>query len=186
MEQPDPRTGNLRVADLSAHQPTTFSLRPDAGERKAIADEIGISAVRKLSFEGEIAPMGKRGWRLTAKLGATVVQPCVVTLDPVTTRIDEVVERQYVPARNLEHPEPGSEIEMPEDDTIEPLGDVISLTSAMIEALALALPLYPRADGAQLGEAVYTEDGAEPLRDDDLKPFAGLEGLRKRLEDKDD
>ena len=36
---------------------------------------------------------------------------------------------------------------MPEDDTIEKLGREIDLAAVMIEALSLALPLYPRADG---------------------------------------
>ena len=185
MAQSDPKTGVFRVAALSSSHPTQFTLRPDAAARKDYAEQIDISAIRKLSFEGEIAPMGKRSWRMSAKLGATVVQPCVVTLEPVTTRIDETVERHYVPEHQIGDPEPGTESEMPEDDSLEPLGEQIDVTQAMIEALALALPLYPRAPGAQLGEAVFTEDGAEPIRDADLKPFAGLAGLKNKLEDKD-
>ena len=190
MARPDPKPasggGDLRVSGLSTRAPTRFALHPDAGERDAIAAQLGIEGIRKLSFQGEVAPLGKRGWRLSGELGATVVQACVVTLAPVATRIDEEVLRTYVPPEQIRLPEEGSEIEMPEDDTIEPLGDTISPRSAMIEALTLALPLYPRADGAALGEAVYAEEGAEPLRDADLKPFAGLAGLRDKLDGKDD
>ncbi|SNR58971.1 YceD family protein [Puniceibacterium sediminis] len=186
MVQSDPKTaqatGDFRVAKLKSRAPTQFSLRPDAAERDAIAAEMGITGIRKLTFEGQIAPLGKRGWRLSATLGATAVQACVVTLAPVVTRIDEEVTRTFVPSEQIREPEEGSEIEIPEDDTIEPLGDIISVRSAMIEALTLALPLYPRAEGAELGEAVYAEDGAEPLRDSDLKPFAGLAGLRDKLD----
>lgn len=189
MAQTDPKTargtGDFRVAHLKSRAPTQFSLRPDAAERDAIAAELGISGIRKLVFEGQIAPSGKRGWRLRATLGATAVQECVVTLAPVVTRVDEEVTRTYVPTDQIREPEEGSEIEIPEDDTIEPLGDVISARAAMIEALALALPLYPRAEGAELGEAVFAEDGAEPLRDADLKPFAGLAALRNKLDKED-
>ncbi|MGY9047152.1 MAG: YceD family protein [Rhodobacterales bacterium] len=189
MAQPDPKTaqgtGDFRVANLKSRAPPQFSLRPDAAERDAIARELGIEGVRKLIFEGQIAPLGKRGWRLSATLGATVVQACVVTLAPVVTRIDEEITRTFVPPEQIRQPDEGSEIEMPEDDTTEPLGDVISARASMIESLALALPMYPRAEGAELGEAVFTEDGTEPIRDADLKPFAGLAGLRDKMDKED-
>lgn len=70
---------------------------------------------------------------------------------------------------------------MPEDDSVEPLPDVIDVGVVATEALALALPLYPRAEGAELGEAVFTAPGEAPLRDGDLKPFAGLAALKDRL-----
>ncbi|KMK67383.1 DUF177 domain-containing protein [Puniceibacterium sp. IMCC21224] len=174
--------GVFRVADLATRHPTRFDLQPDADTRAALAGHLDLLGLRKLRFTGEIIPLGKRGWRLTAMLGATVVQPCVVTLRPVTTRIDDAVTRHYVPAADLEPQEPGTEVEMPEDDTTEALAETISAHDAMAEALALALPLYPRATDAELGEAVYAEDGTVPLRDGDLKPFAGLASLRDKLD----
>lgn len=170
--------------DLSTRRPTPFELQPDAAARAAIADRLSLLALRKLRFQGEISPAGARGWALTATLGATVVQPCVVTLDPVTTRIDETVERVFMPAEYFEDLDPGSETEMPEDTSTEPLGQVISAFDVMVESLALALPLYPRADTADLGEAVFAEDGVTPLKDEDTKPFAGLAALRDALDKK--
>jgi uncharacterized metal-binding protein YceD (DUF177 family) len=115
---------------------------------------------------------------LKAALGATVVQPCVVTLEPVTTRIDVPVQITY--AAGLEMPEE-EEVEMPEDESIEPLGSHIDPYEVMIEALALALPQYPRKDGAELGEAVYTEPGKAPMRDEETRAFAGLAALRDQM-----
>lgn len=66
---------------------------------------------------------------------------------------------------------------IPSDDTQEALPEVIDAASVAIEALALALPMYPRAPGVELGEAVFTEPGKAALREGDLKPFAGLAGL---------
>ncbi len=43
------------------------------------------------------------------------------------------------------------EAEMPEDDTAEPLPEVIDPGAVMFEALALALPDYPRAPKAETG-----------------------------------
>ena len=146
-----------------------------------MASELGIPGVKKLRFEGTLAPLGQRDWRLEATLGATVVQDCVVTLDPVTSRIDEAVSRSYL--SDL-HEITTGETEMPEDDTQEPLPETLDLAEVMIEALALALPPYPRSEGAALGEAVFAESGVTPLRDEDTMPFAGLAALRENLEKK--
>jgi uncharacterized metal-binding protein YceD (DUF177 family) len=170
----------FRSADLARRNPLPFRIEPDAEARAALAARLGASEIRKLRFEGELRPEGKEDWRLVAKLGATVVQPCVVTLAPVTTRIDQSVERRYL-ARWSE-PEAGSETEMPEDDSTEPLGAEIDPAAVMEEALALAMPEYPHAEGAELGPAVFTEPGAEPLTDEKAHPFAALGKLRKTEE----
>lgn len=173
----------IRLSDASQRGAQTFTLTPDAGARAAIAAHLGIPAVRKLRFEGRLVPEGRRDWHLDATLGATVVQDCVVTLAPVTTRIDEPVVRRYM--ADLPEPGPG-EVEMPEDDTVEPLPASLDLAEVMIEALSLALPPFPRAEGAELGELVVTEPGAAPLDAAAVRPFAGLAGLKDRLQDSDD
>ncbi|MHA6261665.1 YceD family protein [Arenibacterium sp. CAU 1754] len=171
-------TTALRVADLAQNRPTPFDLRPNAEQMQALAQETDLIALRKLTFSGEVKSQGKQDWVLTGHLGATVVQPCVVTLEPVTTRIETDVQRTYL----TEMPEAdAAEVEMPEDDTIERLGTHIDPAVVMAEALVLALPLYPRKEGADLGEAVFTEPGQTPMRDEDTKPFAGLSQLRDTL-----
>ncbi|SDC20896.1 YceD family protein [Ruegeria marina] len=168
----------LRVADLPQNRATTFTLRPDSARLGELARELGIDGVRKLSFGGELRAEGKSDWRLTAILGATVVQPCVVTLEPVTTRIDTEVRRLFV--KDWAEPDE-EEAEMPENDEAEPLGPVIDLNAVMTEALALALPAYPRKEGVELGEAVFAEPGKTAMTDEDTRPFAGLAALRDKL-----
>ena len=177
----DPTMAPLRTKDIT--KPTAFSIAPDATTRSALATELDITSVRKLRFEGEIAPEGPTDLRLTATLGATVAQPCVVTLEPVTTRIDESVSRLF----STEIPEipEGDEVEMPEDDTVEPLPDEIDLSAIMSEALALALPAWPRAEGVDPIDISVTEPGKTAMTDDDAKPFAGLKALRDKLDDPD-
>ncbi|MBK1635947.1 hypothetical protein CKO19_09390 [Rhodovulum adriaticum] len=165
---------------LGGRLPVDILLRPDAEARAAMADRLGLIGLRKLRFEGRLVPEDRRDWRLEARLGATVVQPCVVTLAPVTTRIDTDVIRHY---RAEMPPLPESEeIEMPEDDTQEPLPETLNLTRVLEEALALALPLYPRAEGAELGETVVAPPGAAPLTEEATRPFAGLAALKKKLD----
>lgn len=174
-------TPPLTPARLSRAASHGFSLIPDATERAALAEELGIDGIRKLRFEGELIPEGKADWRLEATLGATVVQPCVVTLDPVVTRIDAPVTRRFLADMTPPDPDDKGEAEMPEDDTAEPLPDRIDPAFVMAEALALHLPDYPRAEGADLGEAVFAEPGTDPMTDEDAKPLAGLKALRDKL-----
>ena len=170
----------LKSAALTHPEP--FDLRPDAEDRTKLANELGIRGLRKLGFTGQIAPAGDTDLTLTAHLGASVVQDCVVTGDPVTTRIEEDVTRRYL--ADMETPT-GDEVEMPEDDTAEPLPDTIDLTAVMAEPLALALPPWPRAEGVDPVDLTVTEPGKAPMTDDDAKPFAGLQALKDKLEGKD-
>ena len=174
----------MHLESLPQSQPTRFDLRPGNAERTALADAMGLIELKKIRFEGQIAASSDRDWRLTAHLGATVVQPCVVTLDPVSTRIEADVTRLYLD--RFSEPETGEETQMPEDDTVEPLPAVVDLAQVMAEALALNLPEYPRKDGVELPSSVFAPPGVPPLEDSDLKPFAGLADLRKKLNhDKD-
>lgn len=177
-QQPSPSPGALRVAELNQNSPTPFALRPDAEASRALAAELDLLGLRKLSFSGEVVAQGGVDWKLSGQLGATVVQPCSVTLEPVTTRIETPVQRLYL-ADYEEVTAP--EVEMPEDDTTEALGRWIEPHAVMLEALVLALPLYPRSDGADLGEQVFAEPGVTPMRDEDAKPFAGLADLKAQM-----
>ncbi len=175
----------FRVADLSQAHATKFDLPLSAEDRATVAAELDATSIKKLTFSGQIAPLGKRGWRLNGKLGATVVQPCVVTLAPVTTRIDSEVVRTFVPPAQLHTPTEGSETEIPEDDSIEELGSEIDVYDVMIEALAIAIPDYPRAADAELDNISAIPEGAEPIKEEETKPFAGLAALRDKLSDPD-
>ncbi|WP_127900389.1 YceD family protein [Solirhodobacter olei] len=159
----------IRSSDVAGKRRIAFRLTPKAEDRAALAAELGISAVGKLDFEGALSPLGRSDVALEGRLKASVTQPCVVTLAPVTTKIDEPVARRYL----AEMPEPeGEEVEMPEDETAEPLPQVIDLAEVMAEALALTLPLYPRAPGAELGP-----EAGESVAEERNRPFAGLKGL---------
>ncbi|MFN4153335.1 MAG: YceD family protein [Paracoccaceae bacterium] len=168
----------FRSGALSMRKPTRFELKPDAESRKAISAELGLLSVPFLHFRGEIRPAPNRDFVLEAELKAVVDQPCGITLAPVRAEITETVLRRYV----SDWVEPtGDEVEMPEDDTAEGIPEVIDVGIVALEALVLALPLYPRAAGAELGEVAATPPGVEPLHDADLKPFASLAALKDKM-----
>ena len=180
MSAKSPTDTALRVADLPQNGSFAFELTPDTALRKAIAEELDLSEVRKLRFVGDIKGVGRHDWELNGALGATVVQPCSVTLEPVTTRIDAPVKRLFL--RDYESPDE-EEAEMDGDDTVEALGTYIDPAAIMIEALSLEVPDYPRSPDAELGEAVYAEGDVKPMTDADARPFAALAALRDQLDD---
>ncbi|WP_298297537.1 DUF177 domain-containing protein [uncultured Litoreibacter sp.] len=171
----------FRTADLPQKRITPLEFAADAAQRAAMAADLGVAQIKKLAFKGTLRAAGKTDWTLTGHLGATVVQPCVITLDPVTTRVEENVTRHYI--SDWQDPE-DAEVEMPGDDTSEPLGAEIDVMATITEALSLAIPAYPRANGAELGAMVHAEPGIEPLNEETVKPFASLADLKKKMENK--
>ncbi len=168
---PEAFTRPVELARLPKNAPYPFEIEANGAECAALARLFGARAVRKLRFTGRLLPLDGEGWRLEADLGATVIQSCVITLDPVTTRIDTAVRRRFVPG--TQHDE--------EDDEMEPLAPVLDLAGVAIEAVSLDLPDYPRAEDAALDQKDFAGPGVEPMTDEDVKPFAGLKALRDKL-----
>jgi uncharacterized metal-binding protein YceD (DUF177 family) len=173
-----PLSHPLLVRQLPTRRTTRFDLVPEAPQRAALAAHAGLLELPYLRFAGEVQASGRGDLHLTATLDAVVVQPCSVTLVPVTTRLSEMVVRRYLAG----YAEPaGDEVELDGDANDEPLPEVIDPGLVATEALVLALPLYPRARGAALGSAAFAPPGAAPLDDESHRPFASLDGLRQAL-----
>ena len=170
----------FQVAELARKGRVRFALEPTPEELVALAKKLDLSKIRKLSFSGEISPGTDCRFILNADLGVTVVQPCVVTQQPVVTRIDTKVARRFVRALHEDEPEP--EREMIEDDDLELLGSEVDIATVLEEALSLAIPDYPRADTAEPVNQGYAPPGVAPLTDEDTKPFAGLASLKEKLQ----
>ena len=167
----------LRVGALRRAGPFAFDVVAEPAEAEAVARLLGAEAVRKLRLRGALAPEGADGWRLDATLGATVTQSCVVSLEPVVTRIDAPVVRRYAPdATQASEFDPDAA----DEDEIDPLEAEIDLGLVAIEALALALPAYPRRPDARLEPAAIAPPGAAPLAEAEVRPFAALAALRAK------
>ena len=170
-------TQPYRSALVSGRKPLRFTFAPDEAARRQIAAALDLIELPEFTFRGELAPFGRADVTLRADLTAVVVQPCSITLAPVRSKLADTTERRY--AYDYAQPD-ADELEIPEDD-IEALPETIDIAAVAIEALALALPLYPRARGAEFTEAAFAAPGVEPLQSADLKPFAGLAALADKL-----
>ena len=165
----------LSLRRLPRAQSHSFEHVASDVEQTALARVFDAREVPRMRMEGTIAPLGEDGWTLQARLRATVIQTCVVTLEPVTSRVDAVVKREFVPGREDRIDE------LDPDEIAEPLRDEIDLGLIAMEELALALPPYPRNPTADISR--YAPDDAE-LDDERPNPFAALVGLRDKM-DKD-
>ena len=156
-----------------------LSARATDAERAALARRFGISEVAAMAVEAEIRPH-EGGWRVEGRARATVVQPCVVTLEPVAQKIDERFARRFLPGAA---PPELTDLDPDEDeDPPEPLGAVIDPAEMASEAVALAIDPYPRKAGAVFGGAAAAPEGAEAPEEGPRRPFAGLAALRARLD----
>ena len=176
----DTKRHSLRVADLRQSKGTHFDVRFSAGDQQSAAKTLEIPGVAKMRFHGQITPLGSADWELKGTVGATVTQECVLTLVPVKTRMDEQVYRIF--RKDVPDYEDGSVVELNMDEHEEPLGAEIDLFAIAVEAIALALPPYPKAEGAALETTAFAGEDVTPMSDEDAKPFASLAALKDKLQ----
>jgi uncharacterized metal-binding protein YceD (DUF177 family) len=168
----------LRTSRLVADAKTPFKIETNAALCEQLRAELDLVGLKKLRFTGHVRAEGRTDWRLEGQLGATIIQLCVVTLEPVSTRIETKVTRLFQKDFTYSEEE---ELEMPQDDSAEPLGLWIDPLEIMAEELSLALPQYPRKEDAAEVALSITEPGKTPMSDEEAKPFAGLGALKAQL-----
>jgi uncharacterized metal-binding protein YceD (DUF177 family) len=166
------------VSALSPKKPTRFDVTATAVDLLKMTAFFEIISVKTFKFRGEITPKDKYDFVLIGHLVATVEQACIISLEPVFTKITEEVTLTYLCSMPIPD---ADDVEIPEDDTLEPLPENIDPTNVGIEALSLALPPFPRLQNATLTQAVFTAPGVKPFDSADVNPFAGLAGLVERL-----
>lgn len=176
-----PTPSELPVSALSQNKSTEIDHTLGAKEVDRLKMALGLLGLRKVHLRATLTPLSRGDFSLTGTFGGTVIQPCGVTQEPVTTRIDASVERLY----RAQWKEPsGQEMEMPEDDREEPLPEVIDLNQLITELLALEIPAFPRKEGLEHLEMEARPAGAAAIdTTEPAKPFAGLAALKAQLSD---
>ena len=158
-----PATG--RDLKVSLNEPT----------RAALAEALNLSAIDSFEAVLTVTPL-RGGIRALGRLVADIVQPSVVTFEPVGQHIDEPVDRVFLPEAQDHKPTPGSEvfIDLEDEDFPDHIdGPEVDLSALLIETLALAIDPYPRRPGESL-DSLGIDLGGGPSG-----PFAALEKLKK-------
>ncbi|MEP3233939.1 MAG: DUF177 domain-containing protein [Hyphomicrobiales bacterium] len=157
---------------------TTLTLSDD--EKAAVCTFYNLLEVLKFEADITLTKRTTTKFIVEGRLKAKVHQPCVVSLAPVETIIDEDINLVLLPEDEFERflerkDEDGSLIISLEDDIPDTYqGDKVQLGVLVLEHLALGLHPYPQAEGAELEEG--SDDGE--LRQN---PFAGLASLKDKL-----
>ena len=142
--------------------------------RAELAALAGLRELARLSAVFDLARYGA-GVRVAGNVTARVGQTCVVTLEPVESDIDELVDLRFAPqaAAPVSAKSENVALHTRDDEPPEPLLDgKLDLGAIATEFLLLGIDPYPRKPGAEFA----------PVKADDAsaKPFAALEALKKR------
>ncbi len=146
-----------------------------AADRATIAARLRIPEVAALVVAWTLRPISGGVIEAEGVLSASVVQDCVVTLEPFEAPVAERFAVLFVPAGDGAEAEGDDDPDAP--DIIPYRGRVIDLGEASVEQLALALDPFPRIPGAAFaGEAGDPEEDEEPGAK--VSPFAALAARR--------
>jgi len=154
--------------------PSRQSIETTEEERRRLADRFGLLALTTLSASLQLTRKGQgQSIRITVtgQIKASIMQSCVVTLDPVSTDIntpfsilfDSEAEEDKIDC----DPEPDS------NTIVEPIvGDIIDLGEMLAQVLAVEIDPFPRR------EEVSKIDYSASTPDRDHNPFAILQKLK--------
>ena len=184
--QPSPEFSRpFHVARVSVDG-EAFQFEANYDERVALARRFELIALPSLKAEGRIisSDHGRRA-RVEGVVRAEVVQPCVVTLEPVPAVVEDSFVRTYTSSPTDSERE--EVVDLDSDDPPElMLGGVVDIGEAVAETLGLALDPYPRAPGAELVVSSEEEDAGSPqdvtklAENERESPFRALKGLLKK------
>jgi Large ribosomal RNA subunit accumulation protein YceD len=182
-------TSDVELKELPLTRALTLAEVPGDGKHVAIkatdeelgllADFADLEAVIGFGAELVIRPWGKTGYQISGVVRATVIQTCVVSLDPVENSVAEKVDLKLLPEREAERF--AAAIAAAEAGIIDPDaedlpdffdGPIIDVGAIAVEFFALGIDPYPRKPGVVF----------EPLPDPDAEKvshFAKLAQLKK-------
>lgn len=141
-----------------------------AAERAGLARRFLLLALDRLEARVGLLRLAGGLIRLDAKLSADVVQECVVTLEPVPSRIEDSFTLLYGAAADE-----ACEITLSgEAELVEPLaGNTVDIGEAVAQQLSLALDPFPRAPGVEAPASPAADSKAE-------SPFAALAQWKRK------
>ena len=155
----------------------TVEISAETHECAALARRFGLLAIDSLGATVTIEP-GEEDHllRLRGRFTADVTQSCVVTLEPVASHVEGVLEGAYSTDEGavgaVRHMAPDADVEPGEEDLPELLeADEIDIGEVVAEHLGLSLDPYPRRPGVVFSP----EDDEKPVR---ASPFAVLRNLK--------
>jgi uncharacterized metal-binding protein YceD (DUF177 family) len=149
----------------------------DADELKGVARALDLNSCNRLAAAFKIVRGSGERYVLSGSLQAEVGQTCVVTLEPIVSRVEEAFEAEFWPENEL--PEPaGGELDLAEQIVPEPFANgLIPVGRIVFETLAGAIDPFPRKPDATLDWQPSADAEARSGR---ANPFAVLAKLKEK------
>ena len=169
----------IHVQGLSG-KPVIVHIEAGPDELRDMRERWAVAGLESATADVEVSRWKRDGVRIKGHVRADIVQTCVVTLDPVESRIDRSFEALFVPENSKltrrETIENGEMMVDPEGpDAPETFaGDTIDVGPVCEEFIVLAIDPYPRKEGA----IFETETDYNPVPEDRSSPFSELEGWK--------
>jgi hypothetical protein len=152
--------------------------RASADELAAVARALDLLACKSLAAGFTIMPTLDGRYHLAGKLRADITQPCVVTLDPVDSVIDEPFDVTFWPEEQMLAP-PGGALDIDEEPDPEPIvAGQIAVGRVVFEHLAATIDPFPRMPDATLDRSSAT--GAAGASSTSDNPFAVLASIKPK------
>jgi uncharacterized metal-binding protein YceD (DUF177 family) len=145
-----------------------------ADELADVAKALDILGVSNLSSRYRVVAISGGAYRLTGSVSAGVVQACIVSLEPVSGKVNANFEVEFWPELKSEESEEESEILNAAE--VEQLDrGTIQVGRIVFETLSASLNPYPRRDGAEFNWQDPKSEGAGAPN-----PFAALSKLKDK------
>lgn len=178
MSHPEVEFSRAVEADRIAATPSHYKFDAEPAERAALADRFGLVSLDRFHASFSVRRLRKDLIRVKGHISASLVQACVVTLEPIPAEIAEDVELDFSEAEA----DPAEEMDLDAEaaDGPEPLsGGMIDLGEVAAEQLGLAIDPYPRKPGAEIPTEWTADPAAAPEPVAKVNPFAALGKLTK-------
>ncbi len=165
-----------RLGKTAVHH--VIAASPD--ERAALSRRFDLLAIDRFEATVELKRRVDGTVRFEAQLSADVIQACVVTLEPVSARVEDRFSVIFDPEID-EDAADALALENPEDEFREPLiDDSIDIGEVVAQQLSVIMDPYPRRpDDLSAVAKVESGSGAKAILDE-RNPFAILATLKKR------
>ena len=173
----------LIVSKLISQKSHKFNLSPRKDTLQEISEKLDVLLLKTLSFSGQIYPINSHDLKLDAKLNAVVIQTCGISLEPMKTTLETIVNRLF--CRDWDE----SKVRVDEtsiETSVERQKNTINLMEIITEELALEIPLYPKSKNY-----IKTSINSDYWIDEkDIKsgnkPFSILSNLKEKMSTKKD
>ena len=170
----------VKVSHVSAN-PITVRISANPADLVRLGKQWNVPKVLSFDAEMTLGRWKRDGVRGRGHVSSSIVQECVVTLDPVTQQVEEDFEAIFLPensrlaSRMLDGNgemflDPGGP-DLPELFS----GDSIDVGAVVAEFAALAIDAYPRKPDLDFADRIESD----PTSDKKPSPFAVLQGLKR-------